>query len=252
MAYEALTLAETAAKAPVKQALMRKHKGNFDDHETRVAGVEGIKQAAITDHFHNSDHAVFATRSFDSNRWKDALSGATINTDNTQHSITMVCAAVNQRARVRSTLRSFPTELPSLKARVKQTDSGDIAELFVGLINDRAIGTTPDDGVYLVIDGANAFFRAIKNGVSSDGSTFAIPADFTWFEVFIQWTAVDVIDCTVDGGNLKQFTSADNIPDTVNEELFGEVHITSDATVGTVNVQIDRIEHRITAIADLA
>ena len=47
--FVALTTAETAAKAAVKQALMRKIKDNFDDHETRVAGVEGITQAAITD-----------------------------------------------------------------------------------------------------------------------------------------------------------------------------------------------------------
>lgn len=250
MAYDPLTTAETTAGQYIRQALMRKVLGNFDDIEARVSGVEGVDANALIDHFDNTDHGISGTPSLDNNRWAEAVSSGTITLNTASHSVALAGTALNQRARIRSKLRHFPGLLPRCKFRLKVLAKAGINDLLVGLQDDRAIGAVPDDGIYLIATSASTWkFITVKDAAFTDGSTFTAPADDTWFEVEVRYIDGDSVECYFDG-SLKSTFDTTNVPNSNSYPMYATVHATFLGSGTTVTV--DRGEARNTVIADEA
>jgi|GEM_PF-5093498 len=249
MAYSEITVAESDANSPIREPLWEKVRDNFIDQELRIAGVEGLTASANNDHFDLTANSGAPTL-VNPGKWLTEGPG-TIAISTTEHTVLMSGTAA-QDTRIRSNLRSFPLWLPKFKARLKFNAQTNINELFVGLQLTRAAtlgeGT---DGVYLVFpSGADPFFRTKTTaGGTTDSATFTDPGDDTYFEVLIEYTAANVVSCTIDAQTPVVFTGpGDDVP-SATENLFGEIHYQTD---GTGTCRFDRIEHRNILLADTA
>lgn len=260
--FVALTDTETNSTKPIRQALMKKIKDNFDDIQARLLAVESSLR--MFDHFTWDDSNVDAAPGTPNlNLWRFGVqtggppdSSAALRT--TEHSVRLTATpgASKGAIRMRGVLRLTPPQSPVAVFRFKTIASwADFSDLVVGMGNDRDAGhtdLTPTDGVFLQMSGTSLRFASIKNGAQTSSSTFTRPAADTWMEVEVKYIDSNSVECRFDGDLKETFDGpTDNVPDGFGDIMFPEVQFAVIVGGGTEEMDVDRGDAKLQSIADL-
>jgi hypothetical protein len=235
--FAELTLAETAAKAKIRQALMRKLKDNCTNLNARISQSE--QSAHVFEHFNAySFDAVYPL--FEKVNLYDIVAG--IWSVYQAGDATGGYGGVFSRRTVRIDAVTSPVRL---KARCKKIS--DVSHLL-GLRLQSAATLSDTQGVWLErVDASNWRFVSYDTA-RNNGVNFTKPTDGTWFEVDIEWTSATSVSCRVDG--VLKDTLITQLP---SNDLL-RVHLLSAGTGGawTKTMEIDRFEFSFGALTDAA
>lgn len=261
MAFSTLTLAETAAKALIRQALWRKVKDNFDDHEPRLVQLE--KQIRIFDHFNRAAEATTNDKSWGTT---PATGGSILGRDWLLHassnaelgnanaakpswSVVRIASpsAAGQWAQAQSALSLQFNEITApitLEARIKRAVDMNFKAGMRGFFTDP---TADSKGIWLEkVDASNWRFVSFDTA-RNNGASFAKVAEGNWFKVKIIFESSPSIRalCSVDGVLKETLTT--QLPQTTRMHAnFGRWDLLSGA------LDMDLADFGAVAIADAA
>lgn len=268
--FTALTTAETAFKAMLRQAFFRKLKDNFDDHESRIAAQESSSR--LFDHFNdqpNVDGLSFDVEHYGDNtvstiaqvallqggpRWvlhsqAGSSWGAHVcNVAKPSYSVARLTLAAGFSSAGGSTFAGIQSRLLHRLDQVVQpiTFTGRFAlsvdDTFLAGMRERCTSltengvTTTRQGIWMErVDASNYRFKS-NDGGTFTGSNFARPTIGSWFEVSIVFTTGQAL-CYLNG-SLKE-TIVSHLPSAtaLAASWFGDIGGGS----GPINMDVDRV-----------
>lgn len=245
MAYVALTDTETNAGKPIRQALKKKIRDNFIDHESRIVKVEN--ESRLFEHFNFADSGTPITVPTNftvlGNTGDGDISYPAFSVIRLNHSSGAGIIVQSKR-----NFRFDAVTLP-IKLIVRAKKLVDVAffigmrPYYSGLLNP---GLTDGNGIWLErVDASNWRFVSY-NGSRNNGSNFTKPTDGNWFEVEIEFTNTPSNQalCRVDGVLKETLTT--QLPTTTI--LHGNFHSAgSGSTPGTNVMDVDRFDYSVTS-----
>jgi hypothetical protein len=264
VAFVALTDAETDASKPARQALWKKIKDNFDDHQSRLGALEGGSADILFDHFTRDSRAIGGASHLPSaDRFtRVTAGGGTVTLLTTDHICRLAIAASGDIAGLRANMRLKPPQLPKMVMRMKVSSWATTGfEFFAGMGDDTSTagygdafaGNGPDNGVYLEISGSNLIFVAEKGASRTNGTAFGQPSTGTWFEIDIKYLDTDSVECRFDGALKSTFNGpTDFVPDALTHNIYAGAWMAGGASVAAHNYDIDRLRSELGTIVDAA
>lgn len=258
-AFDPLSLGETAAGHPLLQHLWRKIKDNFESHNGRIAGAEGITATYIADHF---------TGELDAAKWIAYSNGLDTSQIAAANHYFRMADAAGANGALRSRLYSRPPQLPFIRARARAQVWANTENAQVGLLGDIVSGfSIPVVGVCLHKRRDKSLVFACAKSASTGSfwydqaatlvtksDEFSQPPDNNWFEVEIEYTSAKVCECRFNGTLVITFNSdlGDLLPDSNSFLLYANaVWQRYVSAGGSDGFDVDRIEYGSISEGDL-
>ncbi len=277
--YAEVTDDETNTAAFMRQALGKKFKNNFINHQDRINAIES--GAVFFDHFTSRWHDVDNTFALADHSWHpgymygdpleaekrdgrgptwffasdQADAAGSRNAVPTESSVARVAMAGGSApwvtVRPWFTLRYDQIVKPMrCVMRCKMSADGRF-KLGITSVTAGISKLADQTGVWLErVDASNWRFKARDTGASSVTGPFTRVASGTWFEIAIEFTddPSDRAICKLDGVDKTAGGLTTNLP--LDKDLALTVGLFGDATAPAVNYDFDRVRHSSGGIID--
>lgn len=267
--FDPLTTLETGQDHPLQQYLMRKIKDDFDNHQSRIGGTDGIAATIHASHF---DKELFST----GHGYKTFAigGGGSVTLPAGAHIARMSGGFDNSflpKAWVKGILVVRPNGLPFFKCRFRHTNWANVKRVALGLLEDR-VGATlrvPLDGVFYnrEQDRLPEFvcqLGAVNNvppsgqgvAITTFSESLATPSANEWVTIQIEYVTPKICECRFNDQLIIAFASSlgDHLADDViSRDMNGMAfYVRPTSFSGSDNLDVDRMEYGSLIIADAA
>lgn len=249
--FQALTTLETAQNKPFQQWLTRKIKDDFDSHQARIGGLDGIARTLSSSHFNREDFFGYKT---------NVTANGTVTLPAASHHVRIFADGDIglSGGLIRTTLRANPRYLPFCKQRIRLSNWANAAYFAVGMMTDFTNAAGVTNGVFFTKDldqlpvficvdkgpESKLFPRVhVTNGDGTASPDMAALTNSQWYEVQIDFITEDIAECRLDGVLIHTFSRdlGDKLPGIV-DSLYGVFQWQRLNFASTDNFDLDRME----------